>query len=160
MSDDAISTRRAFLQGSALLAAPLVAVAPAMAADDGSARRLARLEDEAAIRALHQGWLREAQSGAAPLALDRGAARGGAIRGIATDTQPVIAVAADGRHATGRLPCTVRIERTLAQDCTLAQMAVAQGGGVVRSAERGVLETDYIKVGGAWTVAAARLMPA
>jgi hypothetical protein len=160
MSNDAVSTRRAFLKGGAVLAAPLAAVTPAMAVDDGTARRLARLEDEAAIRSLHQGWWRDARGGTAPRALDRGQARGGVIRAIAADeadAMPVIAIAADGQHASGRLACTVQIERRLEQDCTLAQMAVAQGGGVVRSAEPGLLETAYVKRGGACTIAVTRL---
>src|SRR5690606_14624017 len=52
--------RRSFLKSSALIAAPVAAVAvPAAAfADDGSRARLARLEDERSVEALHRQFLR------------------------------------------------------------------------------------------------------
>ncbi|MGC2506997.1 MAG: hypothetical protein WA369_10075, partial [Candidatus Acidiferrales bacterium] len=65
MSKEPDSTRRSFLKGGALLAAPLAAAMPAaMVADDGTKARLAKLENEAAIRALHQAWLRSIDTGA------------------------------------------------------------------------------------------------
>ncbi len=59
MTTDTVSTRRSFLKGGAVAAAPLaVAAGGAAMAEDGRKARLARLEDEAAIRELHQAWLR------------------------------------------------------------------------------------------------------
>src|SRR5208282_2486403 len=115
---------------------------------------------EAAIRELHQTWLRRINtrtgdaSAATPLfadaegtayALDR------AVRSIAADHagQPdAIEVAAEGQSATGRFQCAVEIETTIARDCTLAQMAHAQGGGFVRRTERRVLNVEYVKACG------------
>jgi hypothetical protein len=166
MTRDTNSTRRSFLKSGALLAAPLaVAVPAAVMADDGLKARLTRLEDEAAIRELHQTWLRRINtrtgdaSAATPLfadaegtayALDR------AVRSIAADHagQPdAIEVAAEGQSATGRFQCAVEIETTIARDCTLAQMAHAQGGGFVRRTERRVLNVEYVKACGAWAIA-------
>ena len=158
------STRRSFLKRGAVLAVPLAAVAPAaVMADDRLTARLARLEDEAAIRELHQAWLRRINIGAADTATPRFAASEGAafdqsVRSIAADhaAQPdAIEVAPDGQSAAGRFPCAVEIETTIAQDCTLAQMARAQGGGVVRRTERRMLQVKYVKSGGAWAIAKA-----
>jgi hypothetical protein len=149
------------LKSSAVLAAPLAATVPAaLMAEDGLKARLARLEDEAAIRELHQIWLRRVNDGsgaAKPLFADaEGTAFDQTVRSITADHagQPdVIEVASDGKSATGRFPCAVEIETTIAQDCTLAQMARAQGGGFVRRTERRVLKVEYAKASGAWAIA-------
>jgi len=162
MTTNTTSTRRSFLKRGALLAAPLAAAVPAaVMADDGLAARLTRLEDEAAIRELHQTWLRRINTGAGgaatPLVANpEGAAFDQAVRSIAADHagQPdAIEVAADGKSATGRFPCTVEIETTIAQDCTLARMAHEQGGGFVHRMERRVLKVEYVKTSGAWAIA-------
>lgn len=162
MTTKTTSTRRSFLKRGAVLAVPLAAAVPAaVMADDGLKARLARLEDETAIRELHQTWLRQVNSGAGdaatPLVADpKGAALGQAVRSIAADPagQPdAIEVAAHGQSAAGRFPCAVEIETEIAPDCTLAQMARAQGGGFVRRTERRVLEIKYVKTSGTWAVA-------
>jgi hypothetical protein len=162
MTTDTTSTRRSFLKGGALLAAPLAAAVPAaVMADFGLTARLARLEDEAAIRELHHTWLRRintrASDAAAELFADpEGAAFDQVVRSIAADHagQPdAIEVAADGISAAGRFQCEVKIESTIAPDCTLARMAHAQGGGFVRRTERRVLKVEYVKASGAWAIA-------
>ena len=165
MTTDKTSTRRAFLKRGALLAAPLAAVAaPAVVlAGDELKARLARLENEAAIRALHQDWLRQINTGSAdavrPLLAGRErTAFDEFVRSIAADNagQPeAIEVATDGRSAAGRFPCAVEIETAIAEDCTLAQMAREQGSGFVRRTERRVLNVEYVKAGGAWAIAKA-----
>jgi hypothetical protein len=174
MSKDTTSTRRSFLKGGALLAAPLAAAVPAaIIADDGLKARLARLENEAAIRELHQAWLRRvntrvdnttrAGGTARPLFADsEGAALDQAVRSIATDHagQPdAIDVAADGKSAAGRFHCVVETETAIAQDSTLAQMAHAQGSGFVRRTERRVLKVEYTKPSGAWAIAKVEFAP-
>ena len=164
MSQDTISTRRSFLKDGALLAVPLAAAAPAaVLADDGLKARLAKLENEAAIRVLHQDWLRRINAGAddadTPLFADaEGLTFDQAVRSIAPDhaAEPdVIQVAPDGQSAVGRFPCAVEIETTIPPDCTLAQMAHEQGGGFVRRTERRVLQVEYMKASGAWAIAKA-----
>ncbi|MFZ0785235.1 MAG: hypothetical protein WAM67_05560 [Candidatus Acidiferrales bacterium] len=154
MSKEPDSTRRSFLKGGALLAAPLAAAMPAaMVADDGTKARLAKLENEAAIRALHQAWLRSIDTGA----------RDPAVRSIAPDhagAPDAIELAPDGKRAAGRFHCVVETETAIAQDSTLAQMARAQGGGYIRRTERRVLRVDYVKASGAWAIAKAELAPA
>lgn len=165
---DIDSTRRSFLKGGALLAAPLAAAVPAaLVADDGLRARLAKLENEAAIRELHQGWLRRinTRTGDATALLfadAEGAASGQAVHSIAADHsgQPdAIEIAADGKSADGRFQCAVEIENPIAQDCTLARMAHAQGGGFVRRTERRVLKVEYVKADGAWAIAKVDLAP-
>jgi len=174
-TDTTNSTRRSFLKGSALFAAPLAAAVPAaLVADDGLKARVARLEDEAAIRELHQTWLRRvntrtdhvtgAADAAAQLFADpERAAFDKALRGIAADhagEPDVIEVAADGKSAAGRFHCNVDFETALAQDCTLAKMAHAQGDGFVRRTERRVLNVTYVKTGGAWAIKKIEFAPA
>jgi hypothetical protein len=165
-TDTTSSTRRSFLKSGALLAAPLAAAVPAaVIAGDGLKARLARLEDEAAIRNLHLTWLRRINTGetgaAAQLFTDPGrAAFDPAVRSIAADHsgQPdAIELAADGKSAAGRFHCAVETETALAQDCTLARMAHAQGGGFVRRTERCVLNVEYVKASGAWAIAKVEL---
>jgi len=162
VTTDKTSTRRSFLKGGALLVAPLAAAAPpAILADDALKVRLARLEDEAAIRELHQTWLRRVNAGADAAAArlfaeSEGAGFDEAVRGIAADhagEPDAIDVAADGKSAAGRFQCAVEIETTIAEDCTLARMAHAQGGGFVRRTERRVLNVEYVKASGAWAIA-------
>jgi hypothetical protein len=166
---DTTSTRRSFLKGGALLAVPLLpaAVPAAIMANEGLKARLARLEDEAAIRELHQSWLRQinkradddtgAGGDAARLFVDReSAAFDQAVRGIAADHSghpDSIEVAADGKSAAGRFHCAVKIETAIAKDCTLARMAHAQGGGFVRRTERRVLNVEYVKASAGWAIA-------
>jgi len=168
------SSRRLFLKRGALLAAPLAAAVPAaVIADDGLKARLARLEDEAAIRKVHHAWLRRVNSmktvnvgvgdAATPLLANfEGTALDQTVRSIAADhagEPDAIEVAADGTRAVGRFQCAVEIENAIAQDCTLAQMAHAQGGGFVRQTERRVLKVEYRKIGGAWAIARAEFAP-
>jgi len=170
------STRRSFLKRGALLAAPLAAVAApaAIMADDELKARLARLENEAAIRELHQAWLRRfnarkdettgAHDAAAALFANReGAALDPSVRSVAPDhtgEPDTIDVAADGKRATGRFHCALEIETAIPQDCTLAQMAHAQGNGFVRRTERRILKVEYVKASGAWAITRAELAPA
>ena len=140
MSTDTVSSRRSFLKGGAIVAAPLVAAAgPALAAGGDD-----RLRDEAAIRELHQGWLRRVNT--------EGFENG--VRTVTPDhaAEPDLIELA-GETATGRFHCTVEVETALPTDCTLTQMAHAQGTGVVRSTERRVLKAQYVKARSAWTIA-------
>lgn len=160
MSRDPNSTRRSFLKNGALLAAPLAAAAPsAVLGDDGLKARLARLEDEAAIRDLHQSWLRGVNTGShaaiAPIASTQGVLSH-AVRSIAADhagKPDAIEIAPGGQSATGRYHYAVELQSNIPQDCTLGQMAHAQGNGFLRWTERRVLTVDYVKTAGAWTVA-------
>jgi hypothetical protein len=78
------------------------------------------------------------------------------VRSIAADhagEPDAIDLAADGKSAIGRFQCAVEIENAIAQDCTLARMAHAQGGGFVRRTERRTLKVEYVKADGAWAIA-------
>lgn len=160
MTDQTNATRRAFLKGGAVLAAPLAVAVPgaALAADD-QAERLRRLEDEAAIRALHRAWMRQvnARGETAALFSDARAARclDDAVCGIAADADETggIEIVADGRRAKGSFVCVVEIESRLAPQNTFARMALAQGGGVTRTSERRLVEADYVKIGENWAIA-------
>lgn len=163
------SSRRNFLKQGALLAVPLAAAAPAaVVADGGLQSRLSKLENEAAIRELHQAWLRHVNTGAtesarALFADPKVAAFDPAVRHISPDHAvplDAIEVAPDGKTASGRFHCLVQIETPIAQDCTLAQMAHAQGEGFVHRTERCVLRVRYAKFSGAWSISSAEFTPA
>jgi hypothetical protein len=156
MTKSKTSTRRSFLRGGALLAAPIAAASlPAAAlADDELKTRTKRLEAEAAIRELHQSWLRRANTG------ERDALLEDTVRRITVDhagASDHIELAADGRSAVGYFDCAVEVEIPLSTEGTLAQMAHAQGHGTVRRTERRALRVDYTNIGGTWKIASVVL---
>lgn len=158
MTKDTTSSRRAFLKNSALIAAPLAAAVPTAAlADDGLKARLRRLEDEAAIRKVHQNWLRQVNTGErGDLAFDK------AIKSVAADHEGApdrIDFASDGRHATGTYAAVAEIETPITSECTISQMLAAQGHGTIARTERGVLKVDYVKSGKPWTIASVAFAP-
>jgi hypothetical protein len=164
MSAKNYSTRRSFLKRGALFAVPLAAAAPAaVIAEDSLKERLARLENETAIRRLHQNWLRRINTGAGETALLFADAKyGTVVRGIASDHSGEpdnIEIARDGKSATGRFHCVVETESTIVRDCTLAEMAHAQGSGFVRHAGSRVLDVEYVKASGGWAIAKAEFAP-
>ena len=155
------STRRALLKGGALLAAPLAGAAPAVAiAEDGRQARLSQLEDEAAIRRLHNTWLQTISrgGGAEAASLFEGRGRSSldyAIRGVAADPSGAldeISLGSDGRTATGRFHCTVRTQARIAGDSTVPQMARLQGGGHTETTERRLLTARYVKRDDGWAI--------
>jgi hypothetical protein len=149
MSKNISSSRRTFLKGGALLAAPIAAasVTAAAFADERLKARVTHLEDEAAIRQLHQSWLRQVNAG------EHEALPDGAVRQITADhagAPDQVAVAADGGSAVGRFDHAVELEAPLGDDSTLAQMAHVQGHGTVRRSERRQLIVRYLKRDGVW----------
>ena len=165
MSQASQSSRRAFLKGGALIAAPLAAAgSAAAAAQDRPSARLQQLEDEAALGKLHQTWLRQINAGAhrdaALLFADpRRAGFAEPVRAIATDHlgEQLIEVAEGGLRAVGRFHSLVELESELPHSFTLGQMAHAQGGGLVRRTEKRVVKVEYVKANGAWAIAGVEL---
>jgi hypothetical protein len=168
MTTGKTSTRRAFLKVGAIAATPLAGAgaAGALAQHDHEAQ-LARLKDETAIRDLHQAWLRRVNTGehgqaaalfAGPKAgLHEGLSRVSPDHAAAADA---ITLAPDRLTASGLYHCEVETAAPRPLDCTLAQMAAAQGEGMIRSAERRVLRARYIKAGDGWAIEAVRFEPA
>lgn len=149
MNPETIPTRRFFLKAGAVLAAPMNG--PALAAIGGDAR-VAEHEDQAAIRIVHQDWLRDINGGRAVAQTQVGET----VRRIAEDHEgdaDMIAVASDGRSASARFACAVEIETALSRETTLEQMAHAQGEGFVRRTERRAVAADYVKTRYGWTIA-------
>ena len=164
MSEENRSTRRSFLKGGAIVAAPLAAIgAPAAAAlADDSKDRLARLEDEKAIRDLHASWLRLVNAGnfagAAQLyADDKCACALAGIVAVAPDharDADRLDFAQDGRHAGASYAMHVEVETMIAPDNTLAKMQHAQGEAMVRTREARTLRTGYVRTrAGGWVIA-------
>jgi ketosteroid isomerase-like protein len=165
MSEESKSTRRSFLKGGAIVAAPLAMIgAPAAAALTGSGDRdkLARLEDEKAIRTLHASWLRQVNGGdqAAAAKLYADGKCGGALAGIASvaldrsGDADVLEFAKDGKRASATYAALVEVETQIAPDHTLAQMLHAQGEGIVRTREQRTLRADYVRTReGGWAIA-------
>lgn len=171
MSEESRSTRRAFLKGGAIVAAPLAAVGAPAAALAASARhdKLARLEDEKAVRDLHGRWLRHIAKGDhdAAASLYASSSCAGALAGIVTLAQDhagageAMEIAADGRKASARYAATVEMQTPIAPDNTLVQMLHAQGEGYVRTSEARTLKADYVKrPDGTWAIAGLGFEPA
>jgi hypothetical protein len=159
MTTNTTSTRRTFLQGGALLAAPIAAasVAAAVMADGTLHDRVTHLEDEAALRTLHHSWLRQVNAG------ERGTRLDAVVNRITADHVGAcdrIELAADHRSAVGYFDYAVELETLLARDSTLAQMAHAQGHGVTRRTERKLVTVDYTKANGSWRIAKVTLATA
>ncbi len=164
MSGHDVSTRRRFFgHAGAALAVPLTTTA-ALAAQsptgDGSAARLAALEGANAIRVLQREYARRVNAGAhaaaaqlfadpATAPVDAGVRRLAADRFTAHD---VIEVAPDGATATACFECTVETEAAIAGSYTLVDMLREQGDATLRSVERRVLESVYVKRGRAWKI--------
>lgn len=159
LTEDTHSTRRTFLKAGAIIATPLAVVAPGvvLAADDRAAQRRSG-EDEAAIRALHHDWLRRVNAGSetADLFLTTASSRclDDTVSAIVPDyaASESIKVAGDGKSASGRFLCQIDMETRLVPQNTLAQMALAQGGGITRRSERRLIEAGYVKSGGSWAI--------
>ena len=66
--------------------------------------------------------------------------------------EDAIELSADGTAATARLHCTLTTEAAIKPSCPLVEMARAQGGGVTKRSQRGVLESVYVKVHGVWKI--------
>ena len=147
MSENTMSTdRRSFLKTGAIAAAPFAAMAPvAVLAEDGSKAKLARLEDERAIEALHRAFLRQPSA----LADD--------VRVLRQDNEATIEIAADGRTATSYCQCCVERDTALGGETTVERMARFQGHGHHRHAEERMLVADYVKNSEGWRIDAVRL---
>lgn len=145
------TSRRSFLKTGALAAAPLAIAVPASSqASDQSAARLARLEDERAIEALHRAWLRGADTGAlAP-----------GLRAIASDDtrDGSLEFADDGQRASLRRPVMLEVESEFTGHSTVEQMARFQGQGFHRHARPAVLASEYVKDKHGWRLARAVLV--
>lgn len=138
--------RRNVLKLGALAAAPLAALAPGavLAAEDGTAARLARLEDEKAIAALARDALRRFDLfGIDPM-----------IIAITPNPQaePQISLSADGTSATCRRACTAQIDTAFAGQTTLERMARFQGQSAARSTCPATLETRLQRTAQGWAV--------
>lgn len=157
------ATRRRFLcKAGAALSVPLAAAAgaPTAAATDDSAAlraRLALLEDANAIRALQHAYAQRVNAGGGP-ALDKLFVGDVPTRGFRTfcpdphGGDDSIDIDPGAATATAREHCVVEIETAIEPSCPLVEMARAQGGGVLRRSERGVLESEYVKLDGVWKI--------
>ena len=162
------ATRRSFMAvAGAALSAPVAAAAatssswlPPSGGSPDLQARLTHLEDVNEIRGLNRAYLQHAAAGAreemaALFADPRNATRNADMRGISPadfGAHDEIEIADDRQTATARLHVTVHAETPMESDCTLVEMAKAQGEGVMRRAEAVVLENTYIRRTGAWKI--------
>jgi len=143
--------RRSFLKTGAIVAAPLAIVAPPVAlADDGSRARLARLEDEKALAALHRDVMRQVNCG------NRKLAEG--LTTVAADPahELQIAFAGDDR-ATCRRACTAGFRTEFSGHSTIEQMHRLQGQGLHEHEEARVLIAEYRKDENGWAIESLHL---
>jgi hypothetical protein len=144
------TSRRSFLKTGAIVAAPLAMAAPAaVLADDGSHARLARLEDEKALAALHREVIRQVNHG------ERDMGVSALAEDPAQELQIIFAV--DGRSATCRRACTVTFCTEFTGHSTLEQMHRLQGQGRHEREEARVLFGEYRKGRDGWTIESLRL---
>lgn len=157
MAGSRTSTRRSFLSSGALLAAPVAAgLLPAARRSDDTRARLEQLQDEAAIGELHRGWLRQVNADAGHALLHASVRR--IVPEPAAEPQR-LEFTADRRGAIGRYDYRIETQTVLAADCTLAQMALAQGFGTIRGSERRWITMRYRKSGDRWEIVAVVLAP-
>jgi SnoaL-like domain len=162
----ATTRRRFFAKVGAALSAP-IAVATAAPSDDADAldERLGLLEDLDAIRELNRLYAKHVNAGErrevrALFADPARAAVDASIGGLADRFEAHdIEIAADRASATARIRCSVEIATPIEPSCPLVEMARAQGGGVARRAEPGVLEVDYVKRGAVWRIKRSTYRP-
>jgi hypothetical protein len=145
--------RRSFLKSGAIVVAPFAAMAPAsaFAADDGSKARLARLEDEKAIQALHRDVLQQVNRGERTLATG--------LTALADDPGHELQVVFthDGRRAGCRRACTASFRTEFTGSSTLEQMHRLQGQGLHSHEEPRVLVAEYVKGKDGWAIVSLRL---
>ena len=160
------SARRGFLwKASAALAAPLAvgaagANAHATVERDASQARLTELEDVNAIRELTRNYVRHLNAGAhheatSLFARPAHADARFAPTKLAADPlggEDAIEIETGGVTAIARLHCTAELATPIEPVTPLVEMARAQGGGVFRRSERGVLEGAYVKRDGCWRI--------
>ena len=153
MTMNQTTSRRSFLKTGAIAATPLVAVAaPAVAfGDDGRKARLARLEDERALTALHREALSQVNRGERPLAKGLTALIGDPAHELQ------IAFADDGLGATCRRACIASFRTEFTGNSTLEQMHRLQGQGRHEHEEKRVLVAEYKKGKSGWAIASLRL---
>jgi hypothetical protein len=166
MTENSRSTRRAFLKGGALAAAPLAAAGAAAAATQSEHEAtIARLQAEAAVRDLHRAWLRRVNTGAESsdlFAEPRRSPLHETVTRIDTDHEGAadeVCLAADGLAASARYACVVETEIEIAPDTTLAQMRHAQGEGYLRRSDRRLLRAAYVKTDDCWAIAKLSFEP-
>jgi hypothetical protein len=160
MTNTVNSARRGFLRkASAALAAPLAVGAGSATARAAVERDTSELEDMNTIRELTRRYVRHVNAGAhdeaAALFAEPALADTRAARRFAADPlggEDSIEIAASGAVATARLHCTAEIEIPIEPVTPLVAMARAQGGGVVRRSERGLLEATCVKRDDGWKI--------
>lgn len=153
--------RRAFLKGGALIAAPVAVSMPILAQAAEPVAESERIEDERAIARLRARLLSRINTGdhagASGLFLD---ARALAleddlesIRDLLESETSVFDFRADQHRAVMSGPCVVGYAKALAQDCTFAAMAHAQGSGITRHEVHRILSLDCIRSQDGWKIA-------
>jgi len=158
------SNRRAFLKTSAFAAAPIFAVAaPAAVMADDHGAKLARLEDQRAIEALHRKLMRHlngAQLDSGLLARQGAIDLGGELLSIGHDPLHDLAVqlSEDGQLAWTKCECRLERHVELTGKSTIEKMARLQGQGMYRQNEVGLLTTEFRKGNTSWQIAQARLI--
>jgi hypothetical protein len=124
-------------------------ICTAALADDGSKARLARLEDEKAIAALHREMVRQVNRGEHKLG----------VTALTDDPahELQIAFADDGCGATCRRACKASFRTDFAGTSTIEQMHRLQGQGLHEHEEARVLVAEYRKGKDGWAIESLRL---
>jgi len=141
MTEKMTSSRRSFLKSGVVVGTPIVvaAVPAAALADDGSRGKLARLEAERTVDALHRTWMHKASLGQVHgLSGNVSALR---LRPGAEIAQAELSDC--GQFAIARQQCIVEIDEEPEEDCTVIQMARLQGNRLGFREEDRILKVRY-----------------
>ena len=139
--------RRSFIRRAGAVLSSPVAIAAAAPPHTVAAAEVetaaARLEDLNAIRALNHEHVAQANA-----------------RAWDVGRQDVIEIAPDRLTATATLHCIVEHEIAIGPECPTVEMALEQGGGVIRHDERGIFDNTYVRRDGVWTLERSTFRPA
>ena len=158
--------RRFMWKAGTALAAPVAIAVPharggAVFDEAALKARVALFEDQNGIREAARAYVKYVNGSAgaggelSPLCANPSELRLRGVRALTPDphgADDAIEVAADGRSAAAWLHYTAQTERPIEPSSPLVEMARAQGGGVTRQTESGVLEGAFVKVDGVWKI--------
>lgn len=153
-----MTTRRQALKLGALVAAPVASLAPAAAlASDGTAERLARMEDERAITELVKDFVRRFNGSGecGEFVASAGAIRiAPQVRAIREDTahDPQVVFDETGRSAHWQSRTVVELLTDFEGDTTMEKMARFQRQGSAATQTRKRLEANLARTPRGWTI--------
>jgi len=164
MSDRTSTRRKFFLKAGAAMSAPAAfatGIRPAAAGPAALEEKLAKLEDEMALRRLRSDTIAEINRASREVLdeLEHGLRQ--IVADHANDAAACVVVSVDRAAARIFVPCAARLEAQIeAPGSSLVDMARLQGEGVLMRTEARVLEITCTRRSGGWQLSRAELRSA